>query len=437
MKFYYQLTFLCLIFGYLEAAHNCTSFNDKNHGYGCELKNVKPQEEVLEITVMAKENDNKTESDVVWVQIRDSQLDNLPKGVFEKFLNMEKIMIISSKGFQNLNLTYFDKKIKLVLMKSTDLEIIGENSFTGLEELKTLSLNYNNVKKVHKLAFRDLVNVEKIEMVFNSIEFLDDETFARNVNLKLVLLYNNQLKVLSTQLFGKNINIESLQLQNNAISQIEKGFQTTLKSLTRADFSNNVCINENIQISRYVQWSSHQYKFKDCFNNYALLKATNDDVLSVKGKMDDLELKVAGSLERIDSDLFIMEGKMENSTALDEVKTNLIKFFESDRKNLTHQFDNDLNNITSHVKTNMMEEIQKKLEKRQEAQQEKLVSHEVKDIHDELNEKFRTIYWLLFAVVCFSCITTLFVFHKLNVFQIPLYNGYNTRNERHLIDPEH
>lgn len=33
-------------------------------------------------------------------------------------------------------------------MKNTDLEIVGENGFVGLENLKILSLNYNQVKKV-------------------------------------------------------------------------------------------------------------------------------------------------------------------------------------------------------------------------------------------------------------------------------------------------
>lgn len=443
MKIYYQFAVfcLCLIVGITEALYNCTSFDDKNHGYGCELRNVLPQQnEEFDISVMAKTGVNKTEKDVVWVQIRDSQLNNLPKGVFEKFVNMEKIMIIASKGFKNLNVSYFDKKIKLVLMKNTDLEIIGENSFTGLEDLKTLSLNYNSVKKIHKLAFRDLVNCEKIEMVYNSIEALDDETFSRNVNLRLLLLYNNQIKVVTTQLFAKNVNLESLQLQNNAISQIEKGFYNTLKSLTRVDFSSNVCLSENIQITRYVQWSSHQYKFKDCYNNYALMKSTNDVIQTVQTRMEELETEVAGAVERVNNDMDILERKMENETALNEMKTDLIKFFENDKKQIRDQFDNDLNNITSEVRMNMTGEIEKEvralLEKKQEAIQEKLVSNDFEQFRDEFHGKFRFIYGLLFAVICLVCITALFISHKLKIFQIPLYSSYTTRSERKLIDPE-
>lgn len=349
-------------------------------------------------------------------------------------------MIISSLGFRNLNVSYFDKKIKLVLMKSTDLEIIGENSFTGLIDLKTLSLNYNNITTIHELAFRDLVNVEKIEMVYNSIESLKDETFTRNINLKLVLLYNNQIKVINSKIFGKNLLLESLQLQNNAISQIEKRFYSNLTSLTRVDFSNNLCISENLQISRFVQWASHQYKFKDCSSNFELMKSTNEVIYKTQTKLDDLETQVAGVVEKVNNDMKILEGKMDNSTAMEEVRTDLINFFNKDRKNLTRQFDNDLNNITSHVKTDMMEEIARKLEnvleKKQEAKQEKLVSNDFDSFRQEFHGKFRAIYCLFFAFVCLGCLTTIFIFHKLNIFQVPLYSGYNTRDQRQLIDPE-
>lgn len=194
-----SLSFLSVVFlsilSLASALHNCTSFNDRNHGFGCELRNVSPDQEVFEITMMSRENTNKTDADVTWVQIRDSQFVNLPTGIFEKFENMEKIMILTTMGFKILNTTYFDKKITLVLMKNTDLEEIGENAFVGLSQLTILSLNYNRISKVHKNAFRDLVKADKIEMVSNNIESLDDETFKNNVNLRLLLLYNNKIKV--------------------------------------------------------------------------------------------------------------------------------------------------------------------------------------------------------------------------------------------------
>lgn len=437
MNFFYQFAILCLAVSCGEAAHNCTSFNDKNHGFGCELKNVKPDQEDFEINVMAKDDTNKTETDVTWVQIRDSELDeNLPKGVFDRFVNMEKIMILSSKGFKNLDVNYFDKKIKLILMKNTDLEVVGENCLVGLSDLKILSLNYNKVRQVHKNAFRDLVNMEKIEMVYNNIESLDDDVFANSVNLKMVLLYNNQIKVISAQLFARNVNLESLQLQSNTISQIEKGFYTNLKALTRADFSSNVCISETILLSRFIQWSSHQYKFKDCYNNYALMKSTNDYIGSIDKKLDKLEGTVKESVTKMDNDMKVLEGKLGNQTEFEELKTNLWDFFKDDKEKFKETFESDLSNITSHVRTQMMSEIKMNVEntlsKTQEAQHEKLVSNDFETLRDEFSGKFTVVYCALFFLICLGSAATFFVLQKLRIFPSVSYKSDN----RQLIDAE-
>lgn len=395
---------------FVKAAHNCSSFNDRNHGFGCELKNVKPEDERFEINVMTRDNDsNKTDEDIVWVQIKDSQFVDLPKGVFERFTNMEKIMILTSEGFQLLNVSYFDKKITLILMKNTDLVEIGVNAFTELNNLKILSLNYNRIEKIHKLAFRDLVKVEKIEMVSNSIETLDVDIFQNNVNLKLVLLYHNKIKVIPTQLFARNINIETLQLQNNSISQIEKGFYKTLEKLTKVDLSSNICISESIALTRFIQWSSHVYKFKDCFNNYALMMSTNAVISSVREKLSELETKVTNMVERVDNDMIVLEGKMKNSTELEKIKTNLINFFEVDKRTFEAKYENDLNNITSHVRYDMMNEIKKNvveaLEQSPETHQAKLVSNDFEHFRDDLSGKFTFVYIMLFILVAMTCVT--------------------------------
>lgn len=411
MKFCYQFAIFLSLIALSKAVHNCTSFDDKNHGFGCELRNVKPGDSSdFEISVMAKEVNNKTDADVTWVQIRESEFKNdLPKGVFEKFENMEKIMILNSKGFKNLELAYFDKKIKLILMKATDLESIGENCFAGLGNLKILSLNYNNVVKVHPRAFRDLVNVEKIEMVNNKIEQLDDELFANNVNMKTLLLYNNQLKVISATIFSKNVLLESLQLQNNQITQIEKGFHLPLFKLTRIDLSSNLCISESLLPSRYILWASLQGKFKDCFNNYALMKSSND-------RMGALETKVAEAIERVNHDVEMIEQTFTNSTKLEELKSYLLDVFTKDKEAFKQSYDDELNNITSHVKMEMVQQIEKAITNHQDLRQERLVSDDFGTFRDEFSSKFNFVFISLFMLFALFVVSMFLIAKKLNLF---------------------
>jgi len=278
--------------------------------------------------------------------------------------------------------------------------------------------------------------LEKIEMVYNSIESLDDDVFANNVNLKLVLLYNNQIKVISAQLFSRNVNIESLQLQSNAITQIEKGFYTNLKALTRADFSSNVCLSETILLTRFIQWSSHQYKFKDCYNNYALMKSTNDYIGSVEKKFVKLEDEVKDAVTKMDNDMKVLEGKLSNQTEFEELKTNLWDFFKNDKEKFKETFETDLNNITSHVRTEMISEIEKKVEsalsKTQEAQHEKLVSDDFEILRSEFSKRFTVVYCILVLLICLAAVTMFFVLQKLKVFPRISYKSDN----RQLIDSE-
>jgi hypothetical protein len=431
-----SLLIASVLIGFAAASHNCSSFNDRNHGFGCELRNVKPEDENFEINVMTRDSDsNKTDEDIVWVQIRDSQFSNLPQGVFERFKNMEKIMILSSVGFETLNVSYLDKKITLVLMKNTDLKVVGENAFTGLGDLKILSLNYNYITSVHKNSFRDLVSVEKIEIVSNAIEHLHVDTFENNVALKMVLLYNNRLKVIPAQLFARNKNLETMQLQNNSISQIEKDFHKTLLKLTKADFSLNICISESFSVSRFVQWSSQIYKFKDCFNNYALMKTTNEVIDGVRGRLSELEAKVTDVVERVDNDLTVLEGKMKNDTDLEQFKSNLIRFFESDKKTFEAKYESDLSNITSHVRIDMMDEIKRNVVKalEPETQQAKLVSDGFEQFRDELLGKFTFVYWALFVLFAVACVVGFLTVQQ----RWTVYPTFHFRNDnRKLIEAE-
>lgn len=276
--------------------------------------------------------------------------------------------------------------------------------------MKILSLNYNSVKKFNKKAFRDLVKVEKIEMVNNKLESLHDDVFENNVNLKTLLLYNNQLKVINSALFSRNTNLESLQLQSNQILQIEKGFHQTLTKLTRLDLSSNICISDTLTPTRFVQWAGYQFKFKDCYNNYLLMKSTNDVISSVQAKIDGLETKVSDAVEKVDTDMKILEGKLGNSTAYEDLKTNLLKFFEADKDIIKKSYSDDLNNITSHVRTEMIEKIVgDMLSVNQKAQQEKLVTNDFETLRDEFSSKFTFIYLALFFLICLVGVAMFFL----------------------------
>lgn len=343
MKFCSSFLHFLLVVTFAESHHNCTSFNDKSYGFGCRMSNLNPENKSLEITLSSQDS-GKTNKDVVWIQIHNSELENLPRDIFGTFENLENIIIIKSNGLKNLTVPLFDEKLKLIFMKNTDLELIGENAFEDLKDLETLSLNYNKIKEIHKRAFHDLVNIQRIELINNHIESLDDKVFSQTQHIKYISLRNNKIKSISSKLFENNIHIKTLQLQNNVISQIEREFYLPLKSLTRLVLTNNICTDENFSLSPGVPWTKHQnVQLRDCYKNFDQFKSENE-----KFKASETEKQKLVSTTTLVSNT--TPNSDENNENLDKIKNDLLASMEEVRENLTEYFFSDLKLL----ETNMM-----------------------------------------------------------------------------------
>ena len=403
--------------GVSQAAHNCTTFDDVNHGFGCELRNLTPEDEVDEIDLMSKTAMNTTDSDVIWVQIRESEVKNLPKRVFERFENLEKIFIYNTTGFKDLDTSFFDKRIWFVLFKYTDLEVVDEGAFTELSNITLLALTFNKINKIHENAFKDLVKLERIELNNNEIKSLPDDVFAYNSNLKTLMLSNNKITTINAQLLSRNLKLESLIIANNLITFIEKDFNRNLSNLIKADFSLNTCVSEKVILKYISQWTLVQDKFKECYKNFQLIKGSLDAIKSIEKDISSLRAEVKSHSELVQNDMKILEGKMNNSSDMEEIRSDLLSFFEKDKKNIQDDFERNLKNVSSQIQLDMVEKVKKEVEEvlTKNPQPEQLTDHD-SEIRKEFSGKFIFIYSMLFATVCFVIVAGIFVVRKNNLF---------------------
>lgn len=278
---------LFILCGFLIASissitKECKLFDDDQHGFGCWLKEIKIEAEENEINVIAK-NDGRNDSEVIWFQIIDSVLFNLPINVFQKFVNMEKIFIENCTGFKYFDRAYLDVKIKYIHFTQTDIEYVGEKVFAGLTSTEKLYLHENKINNIHKRAFKDLENMDEIYLNHNFIEYLDDDIFMYNLNLKFAVLDHNRMKTINAMLFSRNINLENIELANNSISNIEKSFFENLQSLRILDLNNNICFNEMISNDASIAWLEVQHKLSACFQNFKVNKVL--ELLSINIKI--------------------------------------------------------------------------------------------------------------------------------------------------------
>ena len=294
---------ILILCGYLIVSisciiEECKLFDDDHHGFGCWLKDIKIEAEENEINLIAK-HDGRNDSDITWFQIIDSMLLNLPKNVFLKFVNLEKIFIENCTGFKNFDKAYFDTEIKYIHFTETDIEYVGDKVFVGLKSIDKLYLHSNKIRTLHKNAFKDLENLNEISLNHNLIEHLDDDIFIGNLNLVFIILDNNRIKTINAKLFLRNINLENIEIANNSISNIEENFFERLEYLKILDLSNNICINDVITGDVYISWLKIQHNFSDCIQNFIIKKelelfSTNSQVLTKQ--IQELRLKTESNL---------------------------------------------------------------------------------------------------------------------------------------------
>lgn len=380
-------------------------FDDKTFGYGCQLRDIE-FETPGDINFVVN-HIGKSESDVVWIQIRDSVLRNLPANIFEKFINLEKVFVLNCTGFATLDTPYFNMKIKLILFQNTDIEYVGDKVFANLTSVQTMSLSSNKIKSIHKDAFKDMVNLEQMNMEQNQIASLDEDVFANNLMLKNVLLFNNLITKIPAKLFSRNTNLETIQLQNNKINEMEEKFYENLIKLTKINLDSNICINDTIELSSYDQWNSIQNKFHVCFTNYGKntieVPAPQTVVVAPKNviannshatlpeltqQVKDLEVKAA-------HDILTLEQKILNATNLQKLTENLLKVWQAEKMELENTFKLELQNVL-HTVTNSLKwaRITKKKE------DEDKVSAEVKGSMASVSNSF--VYFIMAILVMLS-----------------------------------
>lgn len=307
------------MFKLCTASHNCTAANDEIHGYGCKLKNMTPENEIVEINLLTGKEEHNTNDEITWIHITTSHLDEFPNVIFENFMNMKTIFVTETTGFTNLDRVNFDKKISMIYFKGTELEVISEKAFTGLTHLESICLDANKITKVHKNAFGDLENLEQIEIEYNQIETLDDEIFAKNLKLNAVFLAGNRLTFINAKFFANNLELKSIDFRENMITQVEKNFLTSSSALMSADFTLNICIDEKFTLN--TTWTLFQTKFNQCNINFATMKQTNDKLNQLFLKIDGLENGISDIKTQLKDETrkqekllkdFITNGKTQN-----------------------------------------------------------------------------------------------------------------------------
>ena len=164
------------------------------------------------------ENIFKNLTNLDYLNLSYNQLIDLNLQFFIHIINLTKLNLtyikrftLKDKLFSNLiNLQVLDLSNNYIEMK------LNELTFYGLDKLKTLKLNSNNIKHLNGNIFNNLICLIELDLDRCSIDSVDLFAFNGLTNLERLNLANNKIEQISEKHFvGDLINVKQLNLYSN------------------------------------------------------------------------------------------------------------------------------------------------------------------------------------------------------------------------------
>jgi Leucine-rich repeat (LRR) protein len=111
------------------------------------------------------------------------------------------------------------------------INVIHENTFNGLSNLKKIDFSYNQIKAIHPNLFNGLANLEIINISYNQIEVIHENTFNGLTSLKEIDFSCNQIKEIHPNTFNELTNLEIINFRRNKIEIIHENTFNGLSNL--------------------------------------------------------------------------------------------------------------------------------------------------------------------------------------------------------------
>lgn len=216
------------------------------------------------ITIVGEHAANRTNDDVVEVQILSSNTPFIIPQIFDTFRNLET-MAVTTSNLQSIN---FPENAQLVQLftASNNISHIENGTFRNQARMQELAISSSNVKTVDEDAFVGLENVISITLNANQITEFRPRTFFPLVNASVIHLNSNRLTRIVEDLFSQNGMLTQLLLSFNQINEVHPGFLDSLtRSIVVLTLTSNLCIDEFFVL---FDWQVVNAALQPCYENY-------------------------------------------------------------------------------------------------------------------------------------------------------------------------
>ena len=150
------------------------------------------------------------------------------------------ILNLSHNVIQNITAFCFKcSKLTRLDLSHNKIDNISMTSFSGIGNLKYLSLRGNRIRKITKVYLLNVCLLEELDLGQNRISVIDDNSFDRLVRLMILHLDHNKLLHIPPRFFWQIRYMYLLNVAHNQISTMSASLLLHMKELRHLNVSNN------------------------------------------------------------------------------------------------------------------------------------------------------------------------------------------------------
>lgn len=201
---------------------------------------------------------------IIYINLAGNKLVTLPQGLFDKADTIEELdlsnnlitslpkdifsktplAILHLKNNEiSTNIEFITKDIQKLNLSFNKIKDVDSKMFKGMENLGSLVLKGNQIRKIHPAAFSSLKSLRQIDLSFNDLDQLNFMTFHKNVELEIVQINNNmRLKTLPAEGFesmSKSFNIFQFDASNCDLANLTENVFKSMPFMRKLILSGN------------------------------------------------------------------------------------------------------------------------------------------------------------------------------------------------------
>lgn len=248
----------------------CT-FSVNFQGYTCALHDVELMTPNVNIIFEGEHIDNRTDADVVVVDIFDSMTPFIIQTMFTQFPNL-RVLEIYRTSVSYLEFPEAENMREITIVGGM-IPRLENSTFSGLRNLDRLSIRNSQIAEIEEEAFAGLTNLRHLSLIGNEIARIPTRALHDVPNVTWIDFENNNLTRVEASSFAESRNLVSLYLERNHIIEVEGNFSEAFRdTISIVNMFGNLCsrrtFNNFNSGDRDAEFVLFNMAMSNCFNNF-------------------------------------------------------------------------------------------------------------------------------------------------------------------------